>query len=456
MSNLPVEPEFEQAVHEIASTIEPFLATHPEYRKAFEVVQIPERVIQFRVTWERDDGSVAVNRAFRVQFNSALGPYKGGLRLHPTVNLSVLKFLGFEQIFKNALTGLSMGGGKGGSDFDPKGKSDNEIRRFCYAFMLELSRHIGADTDIPAGDIGTGGREIGFMFGAYKKYQNEFAGILTGKGDDWGGSFIRPEATGYGLVYYVTEMLRDLDNTDWNGKKVLISGSGNVAQFAALKVIELGGHVLSFSDSTGALIATDGQGFTPADIAAIADIKLRRQALPAFQHDGRFEWHEGKRPWTLFESADVALPSATQNEVNEDEAKALVAAGVRYVAEGSNMGCTQEAIDVFEATRKTCTSHGDSAGVTWYAPGKAANCGGVAVSGLEMGQNSQRLKWSHQEVDAKLKDIMITCYTNCRETGKTYVKDSAIPSLVAGANIAGFVKVAKAMLDQGDWWISGK
>ncbi|GMK55703.1 hypothetical protein CspeluHIS016_0207590 [Cutaneotrichosporon spelunceum] len=456
MSNLPSEPEFEQAVHEISATIEPFLATHPEYRKAFEVVQIPERVIQFRVTWERDDGSVAVNRAFRVQFNSALGPYKGGLRLHPTVNLSVLKFLGFEQIFKNALTGLSMGGGKGGSDFDPKGKSDNEIRRFCYAFMLELSRHIGADTDIPAGDIGTGGREIGFMFGAYKKYQNEFAGILTGKGDDWGGSFIRPEATGYGLVYYVTEMLRDLDNTDWVGKRVLISGSGNVAQFAALKVIELGGNVLSFSDSTGALVATDDQGFTPADIAAIADIKLRRQALTAFQHDGRFEWHEGKRPWTLFESADVALPAATQNEVSEDEAKALVAAGVRYVAEGSNMGCTQEAIDVFEATRKQCTSEGDTAGVTWYAPGKAANCGGVAVSGLEMGQNSQRLKWSHQEVDAKLKDIMITCYTNCRETGKTYVRDSAIPSLVSGANIAGFVKVAKAMLDQGDWWISGK
>ncbi|KAL1406381.1 NADP-dependent glutamate dehydrogenase [Vanrija albida] len=452
MSNLPAEPEFEQAVHEIASTVEPFLESHPEYRRAFEIVQIPERIIQFRVTWERDDGTVAVNRGFRVQFNSALGPYKGGLRLHPTVNLSVLKFLGFEQIFKNALTGLSMGGGKGGSDFDPKGKTDAEIRRFCYAFMLELSRHIGADTDVPAGDIGTGGREIGFLFGAYKRYQNEFAGILTGKGEDWGGSFIRPEATGYGLVYYVTEMLRDLDNTDWVGKRVLISGSGNVAQYAALKVIELGGKVLTFSDSTGSLVATDGEGFTPADIAAIADIKLRRQPLTAFQHGGQFEWHEGKRPWALVPEADVALPSATQNEVNAEEAKALIAAGVRYVAEGSNMGCTQEAIDIFEESRKGRDSLVETEGVCYYAPGKAANCGGVAVSGLEMGQNSQRLKWSHTEVDARLKDIMVTCYTNCRETGKTYVKDSAVPSLVAGANIAGFVKVANAMRDQGDWW----
>ena len=451
MSNLPIEPEFQQAVTEVAATIEPFLDLHPEYRRAFEIAQIPERIIQFRVTWERDDGTVAVNRGFRVQFNSALGPYKGGLRLHPTVNLSVLKFLGFEQIFKNALTGLSMGGGKGGSDFDPKGKSDAEIRRFCYAFMLELSRHIGQDTDIPAGDIGTGGREIGYLFGAYKRYQNEFSGILTGKGEDWGGSYIRPEATGYGLVYYVTEMLRDLDNTDWNGKRVLISGAGNVAQFAALKVIELGGHVLSFSDSTGSLIATGDESFTAADIAAIADIKLRRQPLTAFQHEGRFEWHAGKRPWTLFEHADVALPSATQNEVDADEAQALIDAGVRYVAEGSNMGCTQEAIDIFEATRKSANS-ADEKNFVWYAPGKAANCGGVAVSGLEMGQNSQRLKWTHHEVDARLKDIMVTCYTNCRETGKTYVKDSPIPSLVAGANIAGFVKVANAMKDQGDWW----
>jgi glutamate dehydrogenase (NADP+) len=318
--------------------------------------------------------------------------------------------------------------------------------------MQELSRHIGADTDIPAGDIGTGGREIGFLFGAYKRYRNEFAGILTGKGDDWGGSFIRPEATGYGLVYYVTEMLRDLDNTDWVGKRVIISGSGNVAQYAALKVIELGGTVISFSDSTGALIATGEEGFSAADIAAIAQIKLRRQPLTAYEHNGAFEWHAGKRPWGLFEQADIALPSATQNEIDAEDAKALVKAGVRYVAEGSNMGCTQDAIDIFEETRRTAKSLDDISKVCYYAPGKAANCGGVAVSGLEMGQNSQRIKWSHSEVDAKLKDIMVTCYKNCRETATKYIQDAAVPSLVGGANIAGFVKVAQAMKDQGDWW----
>jgi len=449
--NLPSEPEFEQAVHEITSTLEPFLEANPEYRKALNVVQIPERIIQFRVTWERDDGSIAVNRGYRVQFNSALGPYKGGLRLHPSVNLSILKFLGFEQVFKNALTGLMMGGGKGGCDFDPKGKSDNEIRRFCYAFMLELSRHIGDNTDVPAGDIGTGGREIGFMFGAYKKYRNEFVGVLTGKGADWGGSFIRPEATGYGLVYYVTEMLRDLDNTDWKGKRVLISGAGNVAQYAALKVIELGGTVLSLSDSAGSLIANDDKGFSPEDIEKVADIKLARKSLTAWSQD-RFTWHEGKRPWTLVSKADVALPSATQNEVSEEEAKALIKAGVRYIAEGSNMGCTQEAINVFEASREATTSATETSGVCYYAPGKAANAGGVAVSGLEMAQNSARLNWTPEEVDAKLKDIMVTCYKTCRETGEKYSTKGAIPSLVAGANIAGFIKVADAMRDQGDWW----
>lgn len=452
MSNLPSEPEFEQALHEITSTLEPLLQKKPEYRKALKVVQIPERIIQFRVTWERDDGSIEVNRGFRVQFNSALGPYKGGLRLHPTVNLSILKFLGFEQIFKNALTGLMMGGGKGGCDFDPKGKTDNEIRRFCYAFMQELSRHIGDNTDVPAGDIGTGGREIGYMFGAYKKLRNEFAGILTGKGGSWGGSFIRPEATGYGLVYYVTEMLKDLDNTDWKGKKVLLSGSGNVAQYAALKVLELGGQVLTLSDSTGSLVATDAEGFTAEDISTIADIKLARKSLTAFDHKGRFTYHEGKRPWALVEKADVALPSATQNEVNGEEAKALIKAGVRYVAEGSNMGCTQEAIDIFEATRAAVTSLDKKDGIIFYAPGKAANCGGVAVSGLEMAQNSQRLTWTPAEVDAKLKDIMVTCYKTCWETGSEYAQGGVVPSLVAGANIAGFIKVADAMRDQGEWW----
>ncbi|EIW68092.1 hypothetical protein TREMEDRAFT_45051 [Tremella mesenterica DSM 1558] len=452
MANLAPEPEFQQAVNEITVTLEPFLAKHPEYRKALEVVQIPERILQFRVTWEKDDGSLAVNRGYRVQFNSALGPYKGGLRLHPTVNLSILKFLGFEQIFKNALTGLMMGGGKGGSDFDPKGKTDNEIRKFCYAFMQELSRHIGADTDVPAGDIGTGGREIGFMFGAYKKYRNEFVGVLTGKGANWGGSFIRPEATGYGLVYYVTEMLRDLDSTDWKNKRVLISGAGNVAQYAALKVIQLGGIVLSLSDSTGTLLASDPQGFFAADIADIAQIKLERKSLTAFSGAGKYTWHEGKRPWTLVKEADVALPSATQNEVSGEEAKALLKAGVRYIAEGSNMGCTQEAIDVFEDSRKSITSLQETKGICYYAPGKAANCGGVAVSGLEMAQNSQRLKWTPEEVDAKLKEIMINCYNTCRHTAIEYAEGGVVPSLVAGANIAGFVKVANAMKDQGDWW----
>ncbi|WVR03830.1 hypothetical protein IAU60_000826 [Kwoniella sp. DSM 27419] len=452
MSNLPVEPEFQQAVSEITQTLEPFLVKNPEYRRALEVVQIPERVIQFRVTWEKDDGTLAVNRGFRCQFNSALGPYKGGLRLHPTVNLSILKFLGFEQIFKNALTGLMMGGGKGGSDFDPKGKSDNEIRRFCYAFMQELSRHIGADLDVPAGDIGTGGREIGFMFGAYKKYRNEFSGILTGKGANWGGSNIRPEATGYGLVYFVTEMLRDLDNTDWKGKRVLISGAGNVAQYAALKVLELGGKVLSLSDSTGSLIATSDEGFNAEDIKSIATIKLARKSLTAFDAGERFKWHVGERPWTLVEKADVALPSASQNEINGDEAKALVKAGVRYVAEGSNMGCTLEAIEVFENTRKAIKSKTNTDGMVFYAPGKAANAGGVAVSGLEMAQNSQRLKWTPEEVDQKLKEIMVNCYKTCWTTGTEFAEGGAIPSLVAGANIAGFIKVADAMRDQGDWW----
>lgn len=318
--------------------------------------------------------------------------------------------------------------------------------------MQELSRHIGDNTDVPAGDIGTGGREIGFMFGAYKKIRNEFAGILTGKGGSWGGSFIRPEATGYGLVYYVTEMLKDLDNTDWQGKRVLISGSGNVAQYAALKVLELGGTVLTLSDSTGSLVATDDKGFTAEDISTIADIKLARKSITAFDAGSRFQYHEGKRPWTLVESADVALPSATQNEVSEEEAKALAKAGVRYIAEGSNMGCTQEAIDYFESTRKAVTSLDKKDGIVFYAPGKAANCGGVAVSGLEMAQNSQRLTWTPAEVDAKLKDIMVTCYKTCWETGTEFAQGGVVPSLVAGANIAGFMKVADAMRDQGEWW----
>jgi len=445
MSNIPSEPEFEQAYNELASTLEDssLFEKYPEYRVALKVSAIPERVIQFRVVWEDDAGNLQVNRGYRVQFNSALGPYKGGLRLHPTVNLSILKFLGFEQIFKNALTGLMMGGGKGGADFDPKGKSDNEIRRFCQAFMAELSKHIGANTDVPAGDIGVGGREIGYMFGAYRRIRNSFEGVLTGKGLNWGGSLIRPEATGYGLIYYVTHMLEYAGAGSWEGKRVAISGSGNVAQYAALKAIELGATVVSLSDSKGALVGE----VTVDDIQAISSLKEDRQSLTSYAAKDNLKYIDGARPWLHAGQVDVALPSATQNEVSNEEAEGLVAAGCKFVAEGSNMGCTQEAIEVFEAKRK------GKQGV-WYAPGKAANCGGVAVSGLEMGQNSQRLAWSREEVDEKLKAIMKNAFEIGLNTAKEYVPaaEGELPSLVAGSNIAGFVKVAKAMHDQGDWW----
>merc|ERR1712098_341546 len=408
MSNLPSEPEFEQAYKELASTLEnsTLFQQKPEYKTALKVVSVPERVIQFRVVWEDDKGQLQLNRGYRVQFNSALGPYKGGLRLHPTVNLSILKFLGFEQIFKNALTGLNIGGGKGGADFDPKGKSDNEIRRFCVSFMRELSKHIGADTDVPAGDIGVGGREIGYLFGAYKAEKNKWEGILTGKGGSWGGSLIRPEATGFGLVYYGGHMIAYAGQGSFKGKTVAISGSGNVAQYAALKAIELGATVVSLSDSKGSLIAAEGESFAPEDISKIAELKLKRQSLTEFS-TSKYKYIDGARPWT------------------------------------------QDAIDVFEAERK---SKGDKA--IWYAPGKAANAGGVAVSGLEMAQNSARISWTSEEVDEKLKGIMEAAFKNGLETAKKYVeaKDGEFPSLVAGSNIAGFVKVAAAMHDQGDWW----
>ncbi|KAG5337068.1 NADP-specific glutamate dehydrogenase [Termitomyces sp. J132] len=450
---LPVEPEFEQALNELTQSLQPFLAANPQYQKALDIVQVPERVLQFRVVWEDDNGVPQVNRGFRVQYNSALGPYKGGLRLHPSVNLSILKFLGFEQIFKNALTGLSMGGGKGGSDFDPKGKSDSEIRRFCAAFMGELFRHIGEDTDVPAGDIGTGVREIGFLFGAYKKLKNEFVGMLTGKGLDWGGSFIRPEATGYGLVYFVDHMIAK-SCPDFSLKLsttiVAISGSGNVSQFTALKVIELGATVKSLSDSKGSLIASEG--FTKHDILSIGQLKLKGGTLESWageQTGNRFTYYAGKRPWTLIPVVHHALPGATQNEVSGEEAEALIAAGVRVIAEGSNMGCTEEAIKVFEDARRA------GKGV-WYAPGKAANCGGVAVSGLEMAQNSQRLAWTTEEVDTKLKNIMAEAYVQCLNAGSKWsgetLPDGVLPSLLAGANVAGFIKVADAMREQGDWW----
>ncbi|PKS05282.1 hypothetical protein jhhlp_008654 [Lomentospora prolificans] len=451
MPAIPAEPEFQQAYNELASTLEnsSLFEQHPEYRIALKVASIPERVIQFRVVWEDDNGTLQVNRGYRVQFNSALGPYKGGLRFHPTVNLSILKFLGFEQIFKNALTGLNMGGGKGGADFDPKGKSDAEIRRFCIAFMKELSKHIGADTDVPAGDIGVGGREIGYLFGSYRKERNRFEGVLTGKGLTWGGSLIRPEATGYGLVYYVALMLEHMGKGSFEGKRVAISGSGNVAQYAALKCIELGASVVSLSDSKGTVLIEGEGSFTPEDIKSIMDLKERRRPIVEFESNGRTKYIAGARPWVHVGKVDIALPCATENEVSKEEAAHLVENGTYVIAEGSNMGSTQEAIDVFEAHR---AEKGPDA--IWYAPGKAANCGGVAVSGLEMAQNSRRLPWTAQEVDDKLKNIMKNAFENGVETAKKYVatKEGELPSLVAGSNIAGFIKVAQAMHDQGDWW----
>ncbi|TRX96203.1 hypothetical protein FHL15_002927 [Xylaria flabelliformis] len=463
MSHLPHEPEFEQAYKELVSTLEDstLFQKNPEYRTALKVVSVPERVIQFRVVWEDDAGNLQVNRGYRVQFNSALGPYKGGLRFHPTVNLSILKFLGFEQTFKNALTGslytirtnrclceVNMGGGKGGADFDPKGKSDSEIRNFCGAFMARLCQHIGADTDVPAGDIGVGGREVGYMFGAYRRLRNQWEGILTGKGLNWGGSRIRP---GYGLVYYVEEMMKYAKQGTFAGKRVAISGSGNVAQYAALKCIELSAIVVSLSDSKGCLVAEGNAHFTPEHIEEIAAIKLARKPLTAFSGVSSFKYIEGARPWVHVGRVDVALPCATQNEVSEEEAQALVEFGTLFVAEGSNMGCTQAAIDVFEGVRKTKRESS-----IWYAPGKASNCGGVAVSGLEMAQNSQRLSWSSEEVDRALKKIMRNAFEHGVHTALEYVDTAAgeLPSLVAGSNIAGFVKVAEAMRDQGDWWAS--
>lgn len=452
----PSEPEFQQAFDELLTTLKEstLFEKRPELERLIPIIAIPERVIQFRVVWEDDQGKINVNRGYRVQFNSALGPYKGGLRFHPTVNLSVLKFLGYEQIFKNALTGLNMGGGKGGSDFNPKGKSESEIRRFCYAFMAELQRHIGAYTDVPAGDINVGGREIGYLFGAYKKLKNQFDGVLTGKGLEWGGSLIRPEATGYGLVYYVAKMIEYATDgqESFKGKRVAVSGSGNVAQYAALKVIELGGKVVTLSDSTGSYVARGDNVFTAADIDKIAEIKITHQPLTTLSSyfGDRFDFHKDERPWKLAGKIDVALPCATQNEVNSEDAEALVKNGCKYIAEGSNMGSTMEAIAVFEKDRKSKPQG------LWYGPGKAANAGGVAVSGLEMAQNSQRSSWTKEEVDYRLNGIMGNCFDICVDTANTYTveKDSKdhLPSLVTGANIAGFVKVANAMQAHGDFW----
>jgi len=426
------ESEFLQAVEEVAEAVIPFIADKPQYKaaKILERMVEPERTIMFRVPWLDDKGEVQINKGFRVEFNSAIGPYKGGLRFHPSVNLSILKFLGFEQVFKNSLTTLPMGGGKGGADFDPKGKSDNEVMKFCQSFMTELQRHIGPNTDIPAGDIGVGGREIGYMFGQYKRIKNEFTGILTGKGRNWGGSLIRPEATGYGTVYFAKEMLTTKGD-DFHGKTVVISGSGNVAQYALEKVIHLGGKVVTVSDSSGYVYASNGFHSEHLDfLMELKNVKRGRVKEIANQFEG-FEFHEGENPWGV--KCDIALPCATQNELNGDEAKALLANGCFCVAEGANMPSTPEAIEAFSEAK------------ILFAPGKASNAGGVATSGLEMSQNSLRMSWTAEEVDEKLHNIMVSIHNACVEYGT----DGDYVDYVKGANIAGFVKVADSMLDQG-------
>lgn len=432
--NYAHQPEFIQAVKEVASTIEKVYADNPKFAeyKVFERLCEPDRVINFRVNWEDDKGEIQVNRGWRVQFSNAIGPYKGGLRFHPTVNEGVLKFLAFEQIFKNALTGLPMGGGKGGSDFDPKGKSEAEIRRFCYAFMRELHKNIGKDMDVPAGDIGVGGREVNYMFAMYKNLTREFEGVLTGKGVGHGGSLIRTEATGYGLVYFLDNMLK-VNNETLVGKTVLVSGAGNVAQYAAEKALHLGGKVITFSDSKGTLV--DKDGFTQEKINWIKNHKANNQSLADYVAQFGGEWLAGQRPWQF--DADVALPCATQNEVSEEDAKALVKHGVKYVAEGANMPLTAEAIDVVR-------EHGIA-----YAPGKAANAGGVAVSGLEMSQNSVRRYKSFEELDGQLQTIMKNIHDNSKVAGEKYGTTKGVVDYMTGANVAGFVQVANALVAYG-------
>jgi len=428
----PSEQEFHQAVHEVVESIWPVIEQNPRYRSANILDRIvePERVIMFRVPWTDDSDNVHVNRGFRIEMNSAIGPYKGGLRFHPSVNLGILKFLAFEQVFKNSLTTLPMGGGKGGSDFDPKAKSDGEVMRFCQSFMSELYRHIGPSTDVPAGDIGVGGRELGFLFGTYKKLANEFTGVLTGKGRNWGGSLIRPEATGYGLVYFTQEMLGTREDS-FEGKRVLVSGSGNVAQFASEKVIELGGKVLTLSDSNGTIL--DEEGIDREKLDFVMDLKNNRRGRIK-EYVERYTsaaFLEGERPWGV--KADVALPCATENEVNGEDAKTLIDNGCFCVAEGANMPSDPDAINRYLDAQ------------ILYGPGKAANAGGVAVSGLEMTQNAMRLNWPRQEVDDRLQMIMHEIHSTCVKHGK----QGDFVNYIDGANVAGFIKVADAMLDQG-------
>jgi len=429
----PAEPEFHQAVKEVLDTLGPVLQRHPKYEKnrILERRVEPERVIMFRVPWFDDRGNIQVNRGFRIEFNSAIGPYKGGLRFHPTVYLGILKFLAFEQILKNSLTTLPMGGGKGGSDFDPKGKSDNEVMRFCQSFMTELCRHIGADTDVPAGDIGVGGREIGYLFGQYKRIRNEFTGVLTGKGLNWGGSLIRPEATGYGTTYFAEEMLKTRGDSI-KGKICTVSGSGNVAQYTVEKINQLGGKCVSLSDSNGTIY--DPAGISAEKLAYVMDLKnVRRGRIREYAEKFKgVEYKEGMRPWGI--KCDCAFPSATQNEINGEDARTLVKNGCILVAEGANMPTDPDGVEVFLSKK------------ILYGPGKAANAGGVACSGLEMSQNSQHTTWTREEVDRRLHDIMIAIHKNVSDTAKEYGDPT---NYVMGANIAGFVKVADAMIDQG-------
>ena len=427
----PGEKEFHQAVQEVAESVMPFMNKNPKYKKAkiLERISEPERVVMFRVPWSDDSGEVQINRGYRIQMNSAIGPYKGGLRFHPSVTLSILKFLAFEQVFKNSLTTLPMGGGKGGSNFNPKGKSDNDVMRFCQSFMSELYRHIGPNTDVPAGDIGVGGREIGFLFGQYKKIRNEFSGILTGKALNWGGSLIRPEATGYGCVYFAEEMMKTRKES-LKGKICTVSGSGNVAQYTVEKLNQLGAKVVTLSDSSGMIY--DPDGIDNKKLAYVMELKnIKRGRIKEYAEKYGVNYEDGKRPWHI--KCDMAFPSATQNEINKDEAKMLISNGCICVSEGANMPTEPEGIEIFQKVK------------ILYGPGKAANAGGVATSGLEMSQNSLKLSWSREEVDEKLHNIMRSIHSSCEKYGK---EDNFI-DYVKGANIAGFVKVADAMLDQG-------
>ncbi len=428
----PNEPEFHQAVEEVLSCLDPVLERNNKYEKSkiLERITEPERVLMFRVPWVDDKGDVQVNRGFRIQFNSAIGPYKGGLRFHPSVYLGILKFLAFEQVFKNSLTTLAMGGAKGGSDFDPKGKSDNEVMHFCQSFMIELSKYIGPDTDVPAGDIGVGGREIGFLYGQYKRLRNEFTGVLTGKALNWGGSLIRPEATGYGAVYFADEMLKTRKDS-FKGKTCVVSGSGNVAQYTVEKLNQLGAKVVTLSDSAG--FVHDAKGITDEKLEFVMELKnIKRGRIKEYAAKYGVDYHEGKRPWGI--KCQAAFPSATQNEVSKEDAQTLLNNGCFVVAEGANMPTTPEGIEKFL-----------KAGIL-YGPGKAANAGGVATSGLEMSQNSQRLSWTREEVDARLKGIMQSIHKIAKEAADEYGEPG---NYVLGANIAGFVKVANSMLDQG-------